>query len=87
MNGKRYTYPGRSAGDSSLEQKSAEVIVGRKRAISDAKGKDGSLTDNPKDGMLEWQMSYVILLIQQEKPKHVRELLIYEDRSATESKI
>jgi len=36
-----------------MEQKSAEVIVGLKRVISQAKGKDGSLTENPKDRMLE----------------------------------
>jgi hypothetical protein len=34
-----------------LNQKSAEAIVGRKRAISRYKGKDGSLTDKPKGRM------------------------------------
>ena len=36
-----------------LHQKSAEAIVGRKRAISRYKGKDGSLTDKLKGRMLK----------------------------------
>jgi len=39
------------------EQKSAEAILDRKRAIprSKKKGKNGSLTDKSKGRMLEWR--------------------------------
>jgi len=54
----------------------SRVIVSRKRAAPRRKGQRRRSHRRMKDAMLEWRISYTLLLMLQQKPKHVRELLI-----------
>lgn len=68
-----------------LEQKSAEAVVGRKRAISPQKGKDGRLTDKPKGRMSEWRNEQDVYG-EEQSTENTSENYLWEDKPEAESK-